>query len=467
MLSWTDSLKRLPPKQVLYLAMLERAKREKAKAYQRLKNTPLEQLIRPGYSLVMDPAHPLYDLLHCDPITRYLILYGGRASAKSWGVAEALIRKTAKSPVRVLCTREFQNSIRDSSHKLLSDTIGRLGLTPYFTVTREAITSLSGAEFLFKGLWNNEQTIKSTEGVDICWVEEAQTVSKTSWDTLDPTIRKPGSQIWVTYNMLTDEDPTHDRFVIKGRPHSIVHKINYDQNPFFWNSPLVSVMEADKADNFHLYEHIWLGMPLRIDSSIIFSGKVRVEPFPDDLWKQAERLYFGADFGFAVDPSTLIRSFVGPTPHDALKPNGSGRSLYVEYEAWGTGVELDEMGDFYATVPGYKDWPIKADCARPETISHIRRNWGLNITPAEKWEGCVEDGIAHLRKFDWIIVHPRCKHTAEEARLYRYKVDRITKEVLPVIVDRDNHCFDAIRYSLDGHIMRSGELGVWERLGMA
>jgi phage terminase large subunit len=432
--------------------MRERARREKARAFQRLKHTPLEDLITPGYSLVMDPTHRLYCLLH--QRARYKVLWGGRASAKSWGVAEALIRRAAKEPIRVLCAREFQNSIRDSSHKLLKDTIDRLGLKAYFDVTREAIVSASGAEFLFKGLFNNEQTIKSTEGVDICWVEEAQTVSKTSWDTLDPTIRKPGSELWVTYNLLTMDDATHNRFVLHERSDSLVYKLNFDSNPFFWESPLVKVMEDDKRDNFHLYEHIWLGMPLTIDDSIVFSGKYVSETFPEDLWQKAERLHFGADFGYAADPSTLIREFVWDD------------TLFIEHEAWGQKVELDEFGEFYGSVPESHNWPIYADCARPETISHIRRNWGFNVIPCDKWQGCVEDGIAHIRKFKKIVVHPRCPKTLEEMRLYSYKVDRITKEVLPILIDRNNHCCDGIRYGLNGHIQKSGELGVWERLGL-
>lgn len=402
-------------------------------------------------SLLYTPGHPYHDLLHKK--ARYKILWGGRGSAKSWSVAEALIRLAATKCVRILCCREHQNTIKDSAHRLLKDTITRLGLGGYFEVTKEEIRSRTGSLFIFKGLWNNEESVKSTEAIDICWVEEGQTVSDPSWRTLIPTIRVGGSEIWVTFNLINEEDPTYQRFVVNPRTGSIVHKVNYDQNPYFWNTPLAQEMEDDKRDNYHMYEHVWLGFPLHIDDSIIFSGKYVVEKFPDDLWQQAERLHFGADFGFANDPSTLIRNFI------------LGRKLYIEHEAWGLKVELDDMGDFYARVPGSKDWPIKADCSRPETISHIRRNFGYNISAAEKWPGCVEDGIAHIRKFEQIVIHERCKHTAQEARLYRYKVDRLTKEVLPVIVDKHNHCWDGTRYSLDGHIMRSGELGIWERLG--
>jgi phage terminase large subunit len=442
----------LPPKQALALALAEKARRTKIRASSRVNQLDVAALASRVGSLCFDPKHPFYDLLHRK--ARYKVYWGGRGSGKSWAVAEALVRLASKQQKRILCCREFQNSIKDSSHKVLRDTINRLGLNAIFVVTKEEIRcSLTGSEFIFKGLYANSESIKSTEGIDICWIEEAHTVSKTSWKDLVPTIRATGSEIWVTYNLMDEEDPTHQRFVISPRTNSIVHKVNYDQNPYFWDSPLVDEMEDDKRDSEHLYEHVWLGFPLRIDDSIIFSGKYVVEEFPDDLWEKAERLHFGADFGFAQDPSTLIRDFVYED------------TLYIEYEAYGVGVELDDMGEFYESVPGSKDWPIWADSARPETISHIKRNWGYNIDGADKWAGSVKDGIAHIRKFKRTVIHPRCKHTASEARMYRYKVDRVTKEVLPIIVDKHNHCWDAARYSLNGHIQQSGELGVWARLG--
>lgn len=403
----------------------------------------------------MREGHPFHDLLHKK--ARYKVYWGGRGSGKSWAVAEALVRLAVRSPLRILCCREFQITIRDSAHKVLKDTIARLGLLSQFVITQDGIRSKAGAEFIFKGLHNNEEGIKSTEGIDICWVEEAQTVSSSSWRTLTPTIRKDGAEIWVTYNLIEEEDATHQRFVIKGRRNSIVHKVNFDSNPFF-TGVLREEMEDDRELDYHLYEHVWLGMPLKISNAIIFSGKYEVREFPDDLWKQAERLYFGADFGFAQDPASLERFFI----HD--------NTLYIEYEAYGPGVELDQLPSFYDRIPGARDWPIKADCSRPETISYLRRQ-GFNISAAEKWQGCVEDGISHIRKFSKIVIHPRCSGLAAEARLYRYKVDKNQVDergqpaVLPIIIDKHNHGWDAIRYGLDGHIQRSGEIGLWQRLG--
>lgn len=413
-------------------------------------------------SLVLNRSHPLSDLYYKKK--RFKVYWGGRGSAKSWGFAEALVRLAAALPLRILCVREFQNSIKDSSHKLLKDTITRLGLDSWFTVTADSIKSRVGAEFMFKGLHGNEQSIKSTEGVDICWPEEAQTISELSWRTLIPTLRKDNAEFWISFNLIEESDATYQRFVVNADDRMLVHHVNYDSNPYF-PSVLRADMEADKRNDFALYEHIWLGKALKRSNAIILNNKYRVAEFDDDLWKQADRLLYGADFGFAQDPSTLLRSFIIQRPT-------SGRRLYISHEAYGTGVELDDMPEFYDSVPGSRDWPIKADSARPETISYLRRK-GFAISAAEKWDGSVKDGITHLRGFDEIIIHPRCVKTAAEAYLYRYKVD--TKvvdahgqpQVLPIVVDKHNHCWDAQRYALDGYIHRGGEIGMWERLGAA
>lgn len=463
----TASLSALPPRQVLALALMEKARRRKVaeereklrQMHRRSVDGTVLQRRRPSFadvpSLVLDKSHPLGVLLHAK--APYKIIWGGRGSAKSWGVAEALIRLASVKSLRVLCTRQFQTSIRDSSHKLLSDTIERLGMQSWFTVTKDSITSRAGAEFIFKGLYNNEHGLRSLEGVDICWVEEAQTVSSASWRSLIPTIRKDDAEIWVTFNLINEEDATYQRFVVNPPTDAIVVKVNYDSNPFFSGRQRRD-MEDDKRNDYHLYEHIWLGMPLKISNAIIYSGKYTVRAFQDDLWEKAERLYFGMDFGFAQDPCALIRFFV------------LNEKLYIEYEAYGTGVENDELEEFCDSVPGSRDWPIKADSARPETISHLRRR-GFNIQAAEKWEGCVKDGIAHIRGYKQIIIHPRCVNVAREARLYRYKVDKTqvddhgNPQVLPIVVAKDDHTWDGIRYGHDGLIIRSGELGVWTRLG--
>jgi len=165
--------------------------------------------------------------------SRYKILYGGRGSGKSWGVARALIAKAVQNPIRVLCARELQNSISDSVIALLADQIKSMGLEAFFDVQRTAIYGKNGSEFSFVGLKHNVTSIKSFEGVDICWVEEGQAVSKTSWETLIPTIRKPGSEIWVTFNPDLDTYETYKRFVVSPPNNAIVRKVNWNDNPWF------------------------------------------------------------------------------------------------------------------------------------------------------------------------------------------------------------------------------------------
>lgn len=479
-MSSIQSLKSLPAKQALILALAERARRKRIRDQQDAalsSNPDIRPEFSDGPSLVLNRNHPLSDLYFKK--ARHKIVWGGRGSAKSWGVAEALIRLASALPLRILCTREFQNSIKDSSHKILKDTIERLGMNSWFTVTQDSIRSKTGAEFIFKGLHNNEQGIRSTEGVDICWVEEAQTVTAASWRSLRPTVRSEESEIWVTFNLIDENDTTFQLMVVQPMTRAgisaedcvsmksfaskryIIHKINYDSNPYF-PSVLRDEMEEDKEADFHMYEHVWLGLPLKVSNAVIFNGKYRVGDFDDNLWKEADRVFYGADFGFSQDPNTLIRSFI--------IEKGNTRTLYISHEAYGTGVELDEMPEFYDSVPGSRDWPIKADAARPETISYLRRK-GFNISAATKWEGCVKDGITHIRGFTQVIIHTRCVKTAEEFRMYRYKVDPKQLDqhgqpmILPVIVDKWNHTIDGIRYSLDGYIQRSGAIGVWARLG--
>lgn len=382
---------------------------------------------------------------------RYKVLYGGRGSGKSWAVARALIAIADFGRTRILCCREVQNSIKDSSYQILKDMAHRMGLANRFTFKdAEIVHNGTGSRFIFSGLLRNENSIRSKEGIDICWVEEASSVSQTSWDVLSPTIRKDGSELWITFNPLTVDDPTNV-FIENPPPGAFVRKVNYWDNPYF-PEELRQQMEWDKANNYEKYLHIWEGYPLTISEAQVFKGRFTVESFDEDLCEKADRLFYGADFGFARDPSTLVRCFIYE------------RCLYVDYEAYACGVEIDELPQLYDSVPGSRKWPIKADSARPETISYLRSRAGFQISPATKWQGSVEDGVAYLKGFDKIVIHPRCQHTADEFKLYSYKVDKVTNEVLPVIVDKHNHIIDAIRYSLDGYITQAG-LDEWAALG--
>ena len=353
---------------------------------------------------------------------RYKVLYGGRGSGKSMNIARALLVVGAQKPLTILCTREIQTSINDSVHRLLREQIELLGLDGFYRVTQNAIYGQNGTEFIFKGLRFNVREIKSTEGVDVCWVEEAQAVSADSWDVLIPTIRKENSEIWISFNPLDEHDPTYERFVLAPPDSAFVRKVNWDENPFF-PEVLRQEMEWLMKRDYQSYLHVWEGEVRKMSNALVFGGRFKVEEF--DTPNNA-RFYHGADWGFAADPSTLIRCFI------------DGRKLYIDQEAWGIGVEIDKTPALFDQIDTARRWPIKADCARPETISYMRRH-GFNVTAAKKWQGSIEDGIEFLKTFD-IIVHPRCHHVIDELNHYSYKVDKQTNDILPVIVDSWNHC---------------------------
>lgn len=373
---------------------------------------------------------------------RYKIYYGGRGGAKSHSIATALVARSHSEPLRILCTREFQSSIADSVHRLLADKINTMGLSDWFTVTRTEITSRAGSQFIFKGLRHSIQEIKSTEGIDIVWVEEAQVISESSWEVLIPTIRKAQSEIWISFNPDEAFDPTYQRFVAHTPPGSTLEKVGWEDNPWF-----PDVLDTERRYMLEVdpeaYDHVWGGNCRTISDAVIFRGRVSVETFDEP--PADTRLYYGLDYGFAVSPTAFVRSWI----HDD--------TLYIDHEAWGIGVELDDTPDLLDTVPGARSWPIKADSARPETTSHLRRR-GFDVSSAEKWPGSVEDGLAFLKSFRKIIVHERCPHVAEEFRLYSYKTDKQTNEILPIIIKRWDNFPDALRYSMVGLIRRSNVL---------
>lgn len=388
---------------------------------------------------------------------RYRGAHGGRGSAKtrSFALMTAVkgyqFAEEGKSGV-ILCAREFMNSLADSSMEEVKQAIHSIDwLKDYYDIGQNYIRTKNGlVSYVFCGLRHNLDSIKSKARILLCWVDEAENVSEIAWRKLTPTVRETDSEIWVTWNPETKGSPTDKRFRQNPPENSIIVELNYNDNPFF-----PDVLEQERLNDlarldYASYAWIWEGAYLENSDKQVLSGCYKVEAFDDNLYKKADRLLFGSDFGFANDPNTLIRFFI------------FDNCLYIEYEAYGVHVELDEMPAFYDLIPESRKWIIKGDCSRPETISHIKRK-GFNISAAKKWQGSVEDGITCLRGFKKIIIHPRCKHTAEEARLYSYKTDRITNEVLPIIEDKNNHCWDAIRYGLDGYIKNKRSAGLFMR----
>jgi phage terminase large subunit len=358
---------------------------------------------------------------------RNLVLYGGRGSAKSQSIARILLAEARQSKLRILCCREVQNSIADSVHSLLKDIINEYEeFQNFFHITDKEITGANGSQFIFRGLKKETAgSIKSIEGIDICWIEEAQFISRHSLGILVPTIRKENSKIIYTMNPTNNDDPVYVDYVLIDREDTVKCEVNYYDNAFFPNV-LKKEMEWDRSHDTDKYNHIWLGKTVKHSEAQIFKDKWIIDNFetPENMV-----FYHGADFGFANDASTLIRCYI--------KDN----CLWIDYEVYGIGIEIDDLSKAYDIIPTSRQWKIYGDNSRPETISYLKRQ-GFNIQSCDKWQGCIEDRIAYIKNFDKIIVHERCKHTQDEFRLYSYKTDRQTGIILPIVEDKNNHCFN-------------------------
>lgn len=380
--------------------------------------------------------------------SRYKVIFGGRGRAASWSIARILLIQGHQTPQRILCTREFQSSIADSVHQLLSDQINKMGLGADYKILQSEIRHWNGTRFFFEGTRLNMPKIKSYEGIDKCWVEEAEKMSDRSWEILIPTVRKAGSEFYVSFNPDQATDPTFKRFVgeqdnLIARPDGFIASpipdarvmfSTWRDNPWF-PEELRKEMEYLRRVDPDAAAHVWDGLCRIISNAQILAGKWEVGNFTEEQLRGADGPYYGADWGFSQDPSAAGRCWV------------KDRKLWIDYEVYGVGVELNELAGFFRAIPGIDKHVIRADNSRPETISHVRQA-GLNITAADKWKGSVEDGIAFLRSFEKIIIHERCKHTIQEAKLYSYKLDRLTQDVLPIVVDKHNHMWDLFRYAL-------------------
>jgi phage terminase large subunit len=375
---------------------------------------------------------------------RYKGAKGGRGAAKSHFYCEYLIEDMVADHHRVACLREVQSSIKDSVKQLVEDKIRKFGFQivstikgpGQFKITETEIVGPNESLMTFRGLKGTTATsIKSLEGYTRAFVEEAQTISQSSLDILTPTIRSPGSQLLFGWNPLSPFDPV-DKFFAenKGDPDFVLIDVSYLDNPWF-PEELRRDMERDKRRDIEKYNHIWLGHYRQHSEARVFKNwRVDEAEIPTDA-----RPYYGADWGFATDPSVLVRCWVvGP------------KQLYIDAEAYKVGCDIDKTPELFDTVDegDARRWPIKADSARPETISYMRRNGYPHIVSAVKGPGSLEDGIEFLKSYD-IVIHPRCKHTIDEFTHYSYKTDKLTNEVLPVLEDKKNHVIDASRYALE------------------
>lgn len=371
----------------------------------------------------------------------YKVAYGGRGSGKSYTFAIMAVLRASKEKLRILCVREFQNSLSDSVHATIVEMIEALGLSSQFTILKNTIVSLTGSEFFFKGIRKDPGGIKSFHGADICFVEEAQNVSQKSWEVLLPTIRKAGAEVWVCFNPDSIDDPTYQMWVVNPPPGAIVRKINYDSNPYM-SANLRKQMEHAKATDLDRYRHIWEGDPKSASDAQIFKDKFVSEGFETPA--DAEFMY-GADWGFAVDPSVVVRCFV----KDDI--------LYIDHEAYQHGVETVDVPAFLARVPDSVRWPMRADSARPEVISHCQRHGFPRVMGVKKWSGSVEDGISFIRGLKKVVIHPRCKNVYDSFKFYSYKLDA-GGAILPIPHHRFSDSVDAVRYALEPLITAKHEV---------
>lgn len=365
---------------------------------------------------------------------RYKGAHGGRGSGKSQFFADLWLEESVSRKLDFVCLRETLKSLEFSVKKLLESKIEHYNAGAYFEVQDRRILSQSGGVTIFEGMQNHtSESIKSLEGFDRAWFEEAQNASDKSLTLLRPTIRKPGSELWFGWNPRKATDPIDS--LLRGEhlpPGAVVVKANYMDNPWL-PQVLRDEMEYDKRRDPDKYAHVWLGEYERNSEARVFRNW-EVEEF--DLDPKAV-LRQGADWGFSVDPTVLVQCWI------------EGRKLYVPFEAYRVGCEIVDTPALFMTVPESEKWPIVADSARPETISHMQKNGFPKIMSAVKGAKSLEEGVEFLKSFD-IVVHPRCVHLIDELTLYSYKTDPLTGMVMPKLDDKDNHVIDALRYACEG-----------------
>jgi len=376
--------------------------------------------------------------------SRYKVAYGGRGGAKSWGIARALLIKGAKDPMRILCAREFQTSIKDSVHKLLCDQIEALGLLGFYEITQNSIRGKNGTEFAFAGLKNNIANIKSYEGVDIAWVEEAQTTSRLSWNILIPTIRKQDSEIWISFNPELETDETYQRFVLKPPADCIQIKINWSDNPWFPDT-LMLEKDALKARDLEAYNQVWEGLCRQSVDGAIFAKELqqaemdgRLTKVPYDATKPVHAVF---DLGWADSTAIWFLQFVGMETRLIRYIEDSQKTI-SHYLA-----TMQTFGYVYDKVWLPHDAENKTLAAAGRSIDDIVRAAGFKTQILPRVP--ILDSINAAR-----TIFPSCYFDRDNAaeginclRHYRYEVDPATGQFSrSPLHDHYSHGADAFRY---------------------
>jgi len=359
---------------------------------------------------------------------REAAIYGGRFSLKSHTVARILLVMARQKKIRVACFREFQNSIADSSYQLLSDLIKQYDLKDFTLTNNSIINEINGSDFIFKGLWNNEQSIKSIEGIDIAWVEEAQTVSTKSLEVLTPTVRKDGSKIIYTYNRLLEDDPVHQRLVIEGRPNTLIINVNYDIAIKYGLMPdvILKEIEDDRINRPNLYKHKWLGEPNRLEAKIYKEWNII-----DEIPHEARLERYGLDFGYSNDPTAIVAVYYY---------NGG---YILDEIAYGKGLSNKQIADI---LNNQEKKLVIADSAEPKSIDEIR-SYGITILPSKKGKDSICQGIQYVQD-QKISLTNRSNNVLTEYKKYLWQTDKNGKIINIPDVGFD-HAMDAIRYAIN------------------
>ena len=366
---------------------------------------------------------------------QYRASHGGRGSGKSFTAAKMAAIWGYADPLRILCAREFQVSIAESFHAELKAAIAsEPWLEAAYDVGRDYLRGRNGTEFIFRGLRRNTQSIKSLAKIDLTIVEEAEDVPEESWLALEATVfRQPRSELWPIWNPRDEGSPVDRRFRQQPPNNALVAEVNWNDNPFF-PAGLRKLREREQSRlDPATYAHVWEGAYLTNSDRQVFANKIRVDDFTPDGW---DGPYQGIDFGYRPDPLAATRSWV----HDDC--------LWIEREAYGQGVEIDEMARFIKDrIPGFENYTARADSAEPKTISYAQRNGLPRVEGVKKWPGSVLEGIRFMRGFREIVIHPRCVNTIRDFRLYSHKVNS-AGDILPDVIDADNHGVDSVRYGI-------------------
>ena len=372
---------------------------------------------------------------------RYKVAYGGRGSGKSWSMARALLIKAANEPTRVLCAREIQKSIKQSVHTLLNDQIQSLGLGAFYEVLESEIRGINGSTFSFTGLATNTvESIKSFEGCDIVWVEEAQTVSKKSWDILIPTIRKPNSEIWISFNPNIDTDDTYQRFVVEPPENAKVVKVNYTDNPWF-----PEVLEIERQHSLKTnpdYANIWEGDCKAAVDGAIYANEIREAQEGNRIttvpYDPMMKVHVVMDLGWNDSMSVILCQkgisdlrIIGYIEDDHRTLDSYSAQLKNLSYNWGT-MFLPHDGQS-------KDF--KHGISAEDIMKKL--GWDIRIVPKQD----IESGIKVARmNFHRIYFDKSAQRLVECLKNYRRSINSATNEPGAPLHDEFSHGADAFRY---------------------